>query len=256
MIIDLFSDLHLDSYNNFYPKQNSDVCVLAGDLCNGPSFNKHIQHFINNYTTVIYVSGNHEYYERSTPNHSLAVLSLENKYSHFYPLNIYEKGIELKKELEDYIFFGRSLWWDDKMNPLEELAIRDQVNDLKYIEKASVNKLKELGKKNKEELNFFLQQKHNKKVIIITHHAPCTLSVSPEYKGHVLTKSFVNDCSDMIINHKPYLWVHGHTHNSANYVLEDTTVVCNPLGTSYFPNKNFMSSSFNLNTKKFTEEIA
>jgi Icc-related predicted phosphoesterase len=46
-----------------------------------------------------------------------------------------------------------------------------------------------------------------------------------------LNRFFVNDMSDRINAKKPKLWVHGHTHDSCDYIAgERTRVVCNPKG--------------------------
>jgi Icc-related predicted phosphoesterase len=40
----------------------------------------------------------------------------------------------------------------------------------------------------------------------------------------------MTDVSNEIIDHGPDLWVHGHTHNSFDYILGKTRVVVNPYG--------------------------
>ncbi len=35
---------------------------------------------------------------------------------------------------------------------------------------------------------------------------------------------------ELILKRQPALWVHGHTHDSADYHLGSTHVVCNPFG--------------------------
>jgi len=40
----------------------------------------------------------------------------------------------------------------------------------------------------------------------------------------------MTDLSNEIIDQGPDLWVHGHTHNSFNYMLGKTRVVVNPYG--------------------------
>jgi hypothetical protein len=35
---------------------------------------------------------------------------------------------------------------------------------------------------------------------------------------------------DFILQHQPRLWIHGHTHESFDYKIGKTRVVCNPRG--------------------------
>ena len=45
-----------------------------------------------------------------------------------------------------------------------------------------------------------------------------------------MTGAFVSDLSALIEAHRPALWVHGHVHNSSDYRIGDTRIVCNPHG--------------------------
>ena len=42
--------------------------------------------------------------------------------------------------------------------------------------------------------------------------------------------SFVSDLSEMIEKHKPAVWVHGHLHQTYDYEVGETRIVCNPRG--------------------------
>ena len=41
---------------------------------------------------------------------------------------------------------------------------------------------------------------------------------------------FVSDAAHLIDRSRVQLWVHGHTHDSFDYVVNGTRVVCNPRG--------------------------
>ena len=46
--------------------------------------------------------------------------------------------------------------------------------------------------------------------------------------------------NDFILEHQPRLWIHGHTHESFDYEIGKTRVVCNPRGyASTEENKEF-----------------
>ncbi|EHP40658.1 Ser/Thr protein phosphatase family protein [Cupriavidus basilensis OR16] len=71
---------------------------------------------------------------------------------------------------------------------------------------------------------------HDGQTVVITHFAPSPLSISPKFAGSHLNASFVSDLRQEISAWQPALWVHGHTHDSFDYQLGATRVVCNPRG--------------------------
>ena len=64
----------------------------------------------------------------------------------------------------------------------------------------------------------------------MTHHGISPLSIHERYRGDNLNWAFMSDLSQEILDHGPLLWVHGHTHDSFDYVLGKTRVVVNPYG--------------------------
>ena len=50
------------------------------------------------------------------------------------------------------------------------------------------------------------------------------------YPGKIINSAFVSNLDDWIATKDIALWIHGHAHNSSDYVYEDTRVVCNPFG--------------------------
>ena len=68
------------------------------------------------------------------------------------------------------------------------------------------------------------------KTVVITHHLPHARSIPPRFKGDLLNAAYASDLSGVIESGRPALWVHGHTHDSCDYVVGDTRVVCNPRG--------------------------
>jgi Icc-related predicted phosphoesterase len=70
----------------------------------------------------------------------------------------------------------------------------------------------------------------DRKTVVVTHHGVSPLSIQEQFRGDSLNCAFMTDISNEIIDHGPYLWVHGHTHNSFDYTLGKTRVVVNPYG--------------------------
>lgn len=84
---------------------------------------------------------------------------------------------------------------------------------------------------------------------VITHHAPSERSVHPKFQGDPLTGAFATDLPDLLAQAE--IWIHGHHHDSSDYVERGCRVVCNPCGyprglnsirsakEMYFENANF-----------------
>ena len=62
------------------------------------------------------------------------------------------------------------------------------------------------------------------------YHAPSPKSIHQRFAGSPLNASFVSDAEYLIDASRVRLWIHGHTHNSFDYLLNGTRVVCNPRG--------------------------
>lgn len=66
------------------------------------------------------------------------------------------------------------------------------------------------------------------------HHFPSPRSVLPKYAGSPLNQFFLGcrtlELEQLILDRKPALWIHGHGHDSQDYRIGATRVVCNPRG--------------------------
>jgi len=71
---------------------------------------------------------------------------------------------------------------------------------------------------------------HAGRTVVITHHAPSPRSVHPRFAESLLSACFVSDAQHLLGAHRASLWVHGHTHDSFDYGVDGTRVVCNPRG--------------------------
>ena len=66
--------------------------------------------------------------------------------------------------------------------------------------------------------------------VVITHHAPSRRSIHPRFADSLLNACFVSDAERLLDGSRARLWIHGHTHDSFDYALNGTRVVCNPRG--------------------------
>ncbi|MDR4305951.1 metallophosphoesterase [Chelatococcus sambhunathii] len=81
----------------------------------------------------------------------------------------------------------------------------------------------------------FVKQ-HDGKTVVVTHHAPHSLSVAKRWAEDATTPAFVSDLGPLIESGQPELWVHGHTHTAFDYEVKpvfggrNTRVICNARG--------------------------
>lgn len=66
--------------------------------------------------------------------------------------------------------------------------------------------------------------------VVVTHHAPLAASLSTKHAGDLLNAAYASDLSTLIESCHPTLWVHGHMHESRDFVHDNTRIVCNPRG--------------------------
>ena len=65
---------------------------------------------------------------------------------------------------------------------------------------------------------------------MVTHHAPSPRSIHPRFAGSVINACFISDAERLIDGARADLWIHGHTHDSFDYNVNGTRVLCNPRG--------------------------
>jgi Icc-related predicted phosphoesterase len=69
--------------------------------------------------------------------------------------------------------------------------------------------------------------------VVITHHAPSMRSNPLRFAGSPISGAFYTHLDDLIEETQPVLWIHGHMHNSSDYRIGKTRVVCNPYGIAW-----------------------
>ena len=64
----------------------------------------------------------------------------------------------------------------------------------------------------------------------MTHHLPTWMSVPDKFVNSPLNRFYVCDMQSVILDEKPKMWIHGHTHDTFDYVVGATRIICNPYG--------------------------
>lgn len=115
-----------------------------------------------------------------------------------------------------------------QMNDFRQIRVLDeQRQETRYLEPMDMFRLNSMSR---QFLEKELSAPFDGVTIVMTHHAPSMLSVPGERRGDLLTAAYASNMDELIERHQPALWVHGHLHNSADYRIGKTRVVCNPRG--------------------------
>jgi predicted phosphodiesterase len=266
MKVALCSDVHLE----FGPitlenTEGADVLILSGDICLANELNdradpailgmtnkNNIYHdFFQNccreFKNVVYISGNHEHYHGDI---ALTHARLKEKLGYLTNLHVLEKEYVT---FDDVTFIAGTLWTDmNKEDPHTLYAIKGYMNDYRIIKDSAHdvhfrdsdgNFQTRTGKfspqqsveEHKAMLDFIdttVKGLPNEKFVVVGHHAPCKLSVKPEYENDFMVNgAYSSDLTEFILD-RPQIkvWTHGHTHDKYDYMVGSTRIICNPRG--------------------------
>jgi len=204
MIIHYASDLHLEFYENekellmFFPEFKNDFLVLAGDIGypTDQVFHRFIRQCCDNYKHVIYVPGNHEYYNTigmKETDDIIRGIDIPN----FHAL------LDSYVDLEGYRFIGGTLFTYYPKSKYKQA--RKLMNDYNYYTP------EEVISKHKNTVEF-LDKNMSDKNIVVTHHLPSYTGISQQYKYHQGNYLFANHLDVLLRRDNVVLWFAGHTH--------------------------------------------
>lgn len=238
MKIQILSDLHLEHDEKFtYEKaEGADLLILAGDISSYIFQSDFVRHCAKQIKTIM-IMGNHE----------PLGYSIKDTVQAWKDLNI-DNLIILDNdtvEINGIHFIGTTLWTDLYADPLNHFAIKNNVCDFKKILKSDHSGLIDIidiQEEFEKSLKFITEEfnKDYKRKVLITHHLPTLLSISEEYINSPMNASFASNLSNLLAyTENLELCIHGHTHHSFDYMLnENIRIVCNPRG-YHDSNKDF-----------------
>ncbi|HYC38488.1 MAG TPA: metallophosphoesterase [Usitatibacter sp.] len=230
MKVNVLSDLHLDFSPLALPGNDADVVVLAGDIARP---REAIAWASRLDRPVLYVPGNHEFYGGT----------LAGTVDELKRLSV-GTGVRVLDDEEvllgDVRFLGSTLWTDFMLfggGDARAAAMREaqrfmrdfsriRIGQAPFTPEASAQRFTHhaawLGRK--------LAERHPGPTVVITHHAPSPRSIHPRFANSPLNACFVSEAEDLMDGARVCLWIHGHTHDSFDYFVKGTRVLCNPRG--------------------------
>jgi predicted phosphodiesterase len=230
MKLNVLSDLHLSLGALAMPANDADAVILAGDIARPKEAIAWARGFAK---PVLYVPGNHEFYGGSIA----GTVEELKRLSAGTSIRVLDNDAVI---IEGVRFLGTTLWTDfmlfgkgEKRAAAMEAAqrlMRDfsriRAGEAPFTPEASAA----LFAQHAAWLERKLAQTHGGATVVITHHAPSRKSIHPRFADSPMNACFVSDAEHLIDVSRVRLWIHGHTHDSFDYSVNGTRVLCNPRG--------------------------
>ncbi len=229
MKLHLLNDLHIEFEDFEPPPTDADVVVLAGDIGVGLEGLRWAKVSFPD-KPVIYVPGNHEFYH-----HDIALIGELKAQSPGY-IHVLDND---QVEIDGVRFLDSILWTDfalfgeaDKFLAMQQAQQR--VADFAIIQnqgqRFTPGDAIKLHEASRNWLAVTLAEPFDGKTVVVTHHAPSPRSVHPRYASDLLTPAFASNMEDLMDGDRAVFWIHGHMHESYDYEIYGSRVVCNPRG--------------------------
>lgn len=208
------------------------------------------------YDRVYYVMGNHEHY------HGVFNDTADILREYLKDTNVTLLDKEWVALNDEWLLFGATLWTDynngdwfamfDAKNKMNDHHIIEYVRPVGTEPVVGCEPVPHKGKfvpqdALEEHRNTIMElvpgviDNKEKKIMVMTHHAPCEQSVHPRYAGDRMNYAYFTELGNWIAEHTNIKhWFHGHMHDTFDYMVGECRVVCNPRGyVGYMLNEGF-----------------
>lgn len=269
MQIQYISDIHLETRKQSVPFKNildpiASYLVLAGDIGNPltPIYEEFLKYCSDNFVTVFYVLGNHEYYNSyrvekllksrkfitdeqfQELSEKLELDSVESRLRKIRGVCSKYPNIRLlnqdsyKIPDSDYIVIGCTLWSKLNMSPYNYLQFNDFFriceDNNSLLLPNTYNKWNESDKEYiKKTLTSLYEENPNYKIIMVTHHCPTYDILQAKYLENDtenMNSFFANNDEELFKTPNIKLWVCGHTHGCKKITVNNTIIATNTYG--------------------------
>ena len=239
MKILIYSDLHLEFSGFDVPGDGFDVVVLAGDIHLGAEGARWAKDKFAD-VPVIYICGNHEFYRGNVGEIHYAI-NEETKGSN---INFCENQTV---QIDSIRFVCATLWTDFNLSgraTYAKYAARRTMNDYHLVRYGQRKLRPDDTEQFHHESRKFLESELKKsclpevRTVVVTHHAPSQKSLKYERVDRDTAPFYASAMDELILESGADLWIHGHTHESVDYMIGSTRVVSNPRGYSHVANEH------------------
>lgn len=234
----VYSDLHLEKdvwagRSKFWSPavlgdEKEQTLILAGDIFYGVDSTSWAKDLCERFKNVVMVLGNHDYWHQGR--------NIDDVNRFYRQVMTDTKNFHLLHndfiELEGVIIYGGTCWTNCNNNPLVEIQAPHFMRpDFELIHQMSPNEWVKHHGLFVSGLQRMLKMAPEK-VIVVSHHAPSFNSIAEHYRGNFPMNYFYFSDLDYFMEYEENIgyWCHGHTHNSMDYMINKTRVLCNPRG--------------------------
>jgi predicted phosphodiesterase len=228
--IQILSDLHHEGRGKLdVPDVDADVVVLAGDIDEGTAG---VQWALDTFTVpVVYVLGNHEPYAPAP----LSELEREiRRMTDGTHVHLLQNSV---KVIHGVRFLGGTLWADYAVtgNQADVIALAAGKSDFRKIrikdpeDAFTPQALIALHAEARRFLEAELASPFPGKTVVVTHFGSSPQSLLPKHMNYPTRGTYSSDM-EYLMGDNVALWAHGHIHDSLDFDVKGTRVVCNPRG--------------------------
>lgn len=244
----IYSDIHLER-QQFTPGNaaaEADVVVLAGDIGEGTDGLRWARLIFPN-KPIVAVLGNHEFFGGRDFN---GFVDEARSAADELDIHLLECG---EVAIGGVRFLGATLWTDFRLfNPSDEAFEQLKLDALTSIKDYSSGQIRLQASLPPSErtggslppeatisrhwssrvwLESRLAKTDLDRTVVVTHHCPGIQSIPPQYRTGDVSKFSPVYASDLThLGGRAALWIHGHVHESCDYDMQGTHVICNPMG--------------------------
>ena len=235
----VMSDLHVDRDVDFIlppTPPGADVLVISGDVADGWSATMRWlrETAVPRGLPMLFVAGNHDIFG--------ADLRVGDRRQILEDAGVTLLTADQPVEISGVRFVGDTLWTDFEIAGNRPMSLRWAARSMPEFASVTYNReplttrhLERAHVRQLAGIEAILSRPFVGPTVVVTHHAPHPQSL---LGGHVVDftdAAFASDLTATIERWRPALWVHGHVHQSVDYVVGETRIVCNARGvTSLF----------------------
>lgn len=241
-LIKVYNDIHNEMGKNPFspPECDTDldtVLLLPGDLHTKGRSKEYCESIAHRFKAVVWVPGNHCYWGTTINKENIA-----EKFVSDLP------NVHCLEFIDDFVTIdnleicGATLWTDQNQKDwLSAHYASTAMNDFKRIKflrhgayiKWSVEDWVERNLAARKKISTFLSRPPSGKTrIVMSHHAPTYESIGEVFRtpsNQYINFSYHNTKLEETVALAD-LWVHGHNHNTSDYMVDTCRVICNPRG--------------------------